>query len=93
MVFENRVFHGELNDTNPYKGPPTPELDAAWHKLLAPTAIRASADDMKKVGRTSIELKDGSGFFVTLGEVNLIMLGITDTYRLSQMSIISCTVW
>ncbi|KAF2010396.1 hypothetical protein BU24DRAFT_454773 [Aaosphaeria arxii CBS 175.79] len=66
LKFESRTVHGELDDNNPYKGPPSPELDAAWHDLLAPTAIRASKEDMDRMNRTSIPLEDGSGYFVTL---------------------------
>ncbi|KAF2205680.1 hypothetical protein GQ43DRAFT_406962 [Delitschia confertaspora ATCC 74209] len=66
LKFEKRFFYAELNDTNPYKGPPSPELDAAWNDLLAPTAIRVSEETMKRINRTSIRIKDGSGYFVTL---------------------------
>ncbi|KAF2197595.1 hypothetical protein GQ43DRAFT_424245 [Delitschia confertaspora ATCC 74209] len=66
LKFEKKFFNAELNDTNPYKGPPSPEQDAAWRDLLAPTAIRASEETMERINRTSIRLKDGSGYFVTL---------------------------
>lgn len=68
IKFERVTFHGSLNATNPYKGPPSPELDAAWHDLLAYTAIRVSSSTLKKIDRTSVPLSDGSGYFATLGK-------------------------
>lgn len=33
VEYETIIFRGAQDDENPYKGHPSPELDAAWGKL------------------------------------------------------------
>jgi hypothetical protein len=67
VEWELHTFENSLETANPYKGPPSPELDHAWNKLLAPSAIRISKEDLDRINRTSVALLDGSGYFGTLG--------------------------
>lgn len=46
---------------NPYRGPPRPEHDAAWHELLQYSNIRVGKDTLDRLNRSSIKLADGSG--------------------------------
>ena len=47
---------------SPFWGEPRPELDQAWSDLLYPTIIRLEADEMHEMNKTSIALRDGSGY-------------------------------
>lgn len=71
VKWEFRTFENSLETANPYKGPPSSELDDAWNRLLAPSAVRVSKEDLDRINRTSIPLKDGSGYFGTLGKLDL----------------------
>ena len=79
---ERRTLHNSVNASNPYKGPPSPELDLAWHNLLRRQSlrhersecrganlypdgnIRLSAQELREMGKTSVELADGSGDYI-----------------------------
>ncbi|KAJ4385387.1 hypothetical protein N0V93_009814 [Gnomoniopsis smithogilvyi] len=50
-----------------YTGYPTPESDAAWTDLLRGINLRILPDEMKRLGYTSLALKDGSGYVGSLG--------------------------
>lgn len=69
VKWELRTFENSLETANPYKGAPSPELDDAWNKLLAPSAVRVSKEDLVRINRTSIPIKDGNGYFGTLGKI------------------------
>ncbi|KAI1128411.1 hypothetical protein F5Y10DRAFT_292062 [Nemania abortiva] len=66
LKWESRVFEGELDASSPFKGPPRPELDDAWNNLLGPTAIRVDKEALDRINRTSVPLRDGSGYMATL---------------------------
>ncbi|RYC65090.1 hypothetical protein CHU98_g1122 [Xylaria longipes] len=53
-------------ETSPFSGPPSFEVDTAWHELLKYTTLRASAAELKSSNQTSVELPNG-GFMVWLG--------------------------
>lgn len=61
--YEKVLFGGDLAEKNPYRGEPRPELDEAWHELLRYSNIRVSADDLRRINRTSVQLSDGSGSY------------------------------
>lgn len=62
------MLSNSLEQQNPYKGLPSPEIDAAWAELLKNSNIRISAAELRKINRTSIKLADGSGdYFGGLG--------------------------
>ena len=82
IQMERRTLHNSVNASNPYKGPPSPELDLAWHNLLRrkflrhvrqkprgadlfpDSNIRLSAQELREMGRTSVELADDSGDYI-----------------------------
>jgi len=66
IKWEARTLENQLENSNPFKGPPRPELDDAWNKLLGPSAIRVDGEVLDKINRTSVPLLDGSGFMVGL---------------------------
>lgn len=68
VKWERVTSKNELEEKNPYKGPPRPELDDAWHDLLKHSSIRVSKEDLRKINRTSIKLADGSGKY--MAEIN-----------------------
>jgi hypothetical protein len=39
LELEKKVFHISANDTNAFNGPPSTELDDAWHVLLKSTSV------------------------------------------------------
>lgn len=74
VQWEFRTFENSLETANPYKGPPRPELDKAWNKLLDPSAIRLSKEDLNRINRSSVAILDGSGYFGTLGLFTRLLL-------------------
>jgi len=62
---EYQLVHAEndLMKKSPYSGFPSPEGDAAWRELLKNSNIRITAEELKKLNRSSIQLQDGSGDF------------------------------
>ncbi|KAJ6442617.1 GTP:AMP phosphotransferase, mitochondrial [Purpureocillium lavendulum] len=66
IKWEPRLFESEIEASNPFKGLPRPELDEAWNKLLGPTAVRVSKEDLDRINRTSVPLLDGSGYMAGL---------------------------
>ncbi|MCJ1358909.1 MAG: hypothetical protein MMC33_008909 [Icmadophila ericetorum] len=67
--YEKKYINNDVNATNPYKGPPRPELDDAWHDLFIYNNIRLTAEELKKMNRTSIQLADGSGDYLAAVDV------------------------
>ncbi|KAI5777085.1 hypothetical protein EDC01DRAFT_624565, partial [Geopyxis carbonaria] len=55
------LFAGDLDATTPYKGPPTPELDKHWNRLMSLGMVRITPSDLHALGRDSYALHDGSG--------------------------------
>ncbi|KXH44566.1 hypothetical protein CNYM01_09527 [Colletotrichum nymphaeae SA-01] len=47
---------------NVLTGPPGPEADKAWEELEKPFMLRFSEDEMNRMQKTSLALKDGSGY-------------------------------
>ncbi|RDL29901.1 uncharacterized protein BP5553_10528 [Venustampulla echinocandica] len=60
---EYQLLHAEndLMKESPYAGFPNDGSDAAWRELLKNSNIRITAEELKKLNRTSIQLQDGSG--------------------------------
>ena len=59
--------HDSLMMMSDFTGPPRPQLDEAWHRLLSGTMIRFSAEELKLAGNsTSVRHKDW-GYVGTLG--------------------------
>lgn len=66
LKWEPRLFENHLEVSNPFKGPPRPELDEAWNKLLGPSAMRVDKETLDKINRSSVALLDGSGYLIGL---------------------------
>lgn len=50
-----------------FAGKPSKETDDAWHNLLEPINLKVTADEMERLGQTSLAFSDGSGYLGTLG--------------------------
>ncbi|KAK0609935.1 hypothetical protein B0T17DRAFT_629454 [Bombardia bombarda] len=49
-------------ENSPFTGEPRPELDEAWSDLLRSTMVKISNEEMERMNKTSITMKDGSGY-------------------------------
>ncbi|KAI0910067.1 hypothetical protein F4823DRAFT_387654 [Ustulina deusta] len=49
-------------ESSPFIGEPRPELDQAWSRLLRSTMVMISDEEMRRMNKTSISMKDGSGY-------------------------------
>ncbi|KAI0154991.1 hypothetical protein GGR57DRAFT_102205 [Xylariaceae sp. FL1272] len=67
VKYEKVDYDGGLYQSNVYKGPPSPESDAAWTELVAPTNIRLNKHTLKMINRTALELSDHSGYHGGMG--------------------------
>ncbi|KAH6712421.1 hypothetical protein BKA61DRAFT_485707, partial [Leptodontidium sp. MPI-SDFR-AT-0119] len=65
---EAKVLSVKINQTsNIFNAEPSLEVDDAWSSLFRYANIRVTKDEIKRTGRPSIELSDGSGdYFGTL---------------------------
>jgi hypothetical protein len=54
-------------EKSPYAGPPSPAIDAAWHRLLEHTTIRVTAEELRRSNQTSVELPEGGGNMAWFG--------------------------
>ncbi|QPH12467.1 hypothetical protein C2857_004664 [Epichloe festucae Fl1] len=66
LRWEPRLLENALEATSPFKGPPRSELDEAWDKLLGPSSVRVSKATLERINRTSVPLRDGSGYMAGL---------------------------
>ncbi|KAJ5735310.1 uncharacterized protein N7483_000435 [Penicillium malachiteum] len=68
VEYETRRFHGALSDTNPYKGPPNPRLDAEWKRITHMGQLKISAKDMtglrKPLSQVKVVESEGDGYAV-----------------------------
>ncbi|KAM0802501.1 hypothetical protein BDR22DRAFT_887289 [Usnea florida] len=64
---EKKTIHTVFGSKNAFQGPPSPELDHAWHGLFVNSNVRVSANDLQKINRTSVPLGDGSGYYAIPG--------------------------
>lgn len=55
-------FNSDLFISSRFRGPPRPESDAAWHDLLENSNIRLSGEQLRRLGKSSVALADGSGY-------------------------------
>ena len=66
LVPEKKFVHATFRSRNPYKGPPSPELDHAWHQLFVNSNIRVSASDLEKINKTSVPVGDEEGGYYAI---------------------------
>ncbi|OJJ96394.1 hypothetical protein ASPACDRAFT_1859603 [Aspergillus aculeatus ATCC 16872] len=66
VEYEDVRFQGSLFDTNPYKGPPNPHLDAAWGHITHMAQLRIPAEDMRRLKKPLTQVKvaeaEGDGY-------------------------------
>ena len=63
---EEVIFHNLSG--NPFAGPaPNTTIDDAWEKLLTPMNIRASEDELRVSGQSSVKLPEQGGYLVWFG--------------------------
>ncbi|KAH8888154.1 hypothetical protein GQ53DRAFT_826711 [Thozetella sp. PMI_491] len=63
LEWQPQMLNNDLGTSNPFKGPPRPEFEEAWDRLLSPDAVRVGKDILEKINKTSVELSDRSGYF------------------------------
>ncbi|PHH66891.1 hypothetical protein CDD81_5243 [Ophiocordyceps australis] len=57
------AFDGSLGLRSLYTGKPRPEAEAAWRRLLKHYNLRFTADEMRRLNRTALELRNGGGYY------------------------------
>ncbi|KAK9434862.1 hypothetical protein VB005_09650 [Metarhizium brunneum] len=64
VTYEAKV----VDDSVPaaFAGPPSLETDAAWQRLLKYNNLVVQKEDLKQVDRSSVSLRDGSGYLASL---------------------------
>ncbi|KAI2637706.1 hypothetical protein GGS26DRAFT_544846 [Hypomontagnella submonticulosa] len=60
------------SDPSPFTGPPRPEVDQAWSHLLRSTMVKLSEDEMRMMNKTSIALRDGTGYIGYLESLHML---------------------
>ncbi|KAK2001891.1 hypothetical protein LX36DRAFT_652900 [Colletotrichum falcatum] len=58
---EKVLFGNEIQDDNVFRGHPRPELDAAWDTLIQYSNVKVKAEDLRRINRTSVRLRDAAG--------------------------------
>ncbi|KAI1204065.1 uncharacterized protein F4807DRAFT_449050 [Annulohypoxylon truncatum] len=59
-------------DFDLFAGKPRPELDLAWSQLLKSSMLKISEDEMRQMNKTSISLRDGSGYIGYLESLHML---------------------
>ncbi|KAF3026649.1 hypothetical protein E8E14_014518 [Neopestalotiopsis sp. 37M] len=57
---------------SPFVGEPGPEVDQAWSHLLRSSMIKLSEEEMRKMNKTSIALRDGSGYIGYVESIHML---------------------
>jgi len=66
IEWELQDFDVDVGHTSPYTGPPSYDIDVAWHNLFKYSNIRVTEEELRKLNRTSIQLADGNGYMANL---------------------------
>ena len=71
-------------------GPPSFEIDRAWHELLENTTIRVTANELSRNGdrQESIALPEGGGHMVWLGAFHQLHCLVIAVYFLLEIILI-----
>lgn len=67
IEYEDKHFHTP-DVVSPYAGQPRPEFDDAWDTLLNNTIVEVTADELRAVNKTSLQL-EGNGNYLAYLEV------------------------
>ncbi|KAG2068293.1 hypothetical protein BDR04DRAFT_1232907 [Suillus decipiens] len=73
-------FNGTLDFPSMYRGPPSPEIDAAWNRISRVGITRMTREEMLKAGTTESDLRSkagyperiGGGYMATLASTHLV---------------------
>ncbi|KAK4195845.1 hypothetical protein QBC40DRAFT_314971 [Triangularia verruculosa] len=68
QVYQDKYDEGPT----PFSGEPRPQLDNAWSKLLRSSMIRLSAEEMRRMNKSSVTMKDGSGYVGYLEAIHML---------------------
>ncbi|KAF2963011.1 hypothetical protein GQX73_g10561 [Xylaria multiplex] len=68
-------------DIGPLTGEPRLELDQAWSRLLRPTVVRVTKDELERMNKSSIALRNGTGYIGYL-EVHHMLHCVKRLYQL-----------
>ncbi|PFH58958.1 hypothetical protein XA68_12975 [Ophiocordyceps unilateralis] len=63
VSFHKVRFDGSLGLRSPYTGEPRAETEASWSRLFKHYNIRFTADEMRLMNRSALELRNGGGFY------------------------------
>ncbi|QKX64647.1 uncharacterized protein TRUGW13939_11823 [Talaromyces rugulosus] len=69
IEMEPKMVHASFANKNPFKGPPSDELDHAWHQLFINSNVRVTADDLAQINKTSVPVTDDKGGFYAIPDV------------------------
>ena len=69
VKYERKLVDFDVESSNIYKGPASPELDQAWNDLFKYNNIRVSKAELDRMNITSVELADGSGDYLAALDV------------------------
>lgn len=61
-----KMVHASFANKNPFKGPPSDELDHAWHQLFINSNVRVTAEDLAKINKTSVPVTDDKGGYYAI---------------------------
>ncbi|KAI0878355.1 hypothetical protein GGS24DRAFT_518143 [Hypoxylon argillaceum] len=66
------IVQDSMLHSSPFTGEPRPEVDQAWSQLLRSSMIRISEEELKRMNKTSIRLRDGSGYVGYLEAIHML---------------------
>ncbi|KAH8690237.1 hypothetical protein BGW36DRAFT_433189 [Talaromyces proteolyticus] len=69
IEMERKMVHASFASKNPFKGPPSDELDHAWHQLFINSNVRVTEEDLAKINRTSVPITDERGGYYAIPDV------------------------
>lgn len=65
VTYEDRQL-GTHYTNSPYTGLPRPEFDEAWAKLLNYTLVEVTADELRAINKTSLQIKGSGNYLANL---------------------------
>ena len=51
---------------NPFAGPPSSQIDAAWDSMMAPMHMRVNLEELDRAQQDSVALPEGGGYLAWL---------------------------
>jgi len=66
VAWETQFLDVDIGHNSIYGGPPSYDIDVAWHNLFEHANLRITADELKQMNKTSVALADGNGYMANL---------------------------